>query len=223
MDLSVFDHNFYFVCYPPGAGGTHLSNLIALDPSFNPKGLASHEEYYAQLLAYYESPTLIAHAVNQHHFDIHNPKWVKILNEYLTSIDVNQYKNSIHTAHINHLFNNRYFENLANRRVILIGFNEQTSLDYIASRERKILADTYPPLTEIGGLNTDAMRYLYSRDYFQKAHTVNDLNLMYIEAKRMSNRNITDLLENINQLFGLSIPMDQADKLHKLWISKNAG
>ena len=220
MDLSVFEHQFYFVCFPPGAGGVHLGNLIALDPTFSPRGLTSHDEYYQKLLEQYASSELWAHAVNHQMFDVNDPPMLIKINQYLSSIDTTKYKNSVHLGRVTNFFNNRYFDNLSKKRVILFTFNDQLSIDLVGKREEIIFTE-YSPIHKTGIFNIIAFRYLHSKEYFQKMHGIDDLDLFQLEAKRMFNADITDLLKELNQEFNLNIPLDQATKLHQLWITKN--
>lgn len=214
-----FDHRFYFICYLPGAGGSHLGNLIALDPTFSPWGLKSHNDYYQRLIEYYSSSTTVAHAVNHQIFDRHTPENNAAINMCIEQIDSAQYTNSIHLGHVDNFFNNRYFNNFANKRIILLSFDDPVSLNIVDARQSKLFHSASIGTT--GLLNIINNQYLYSREYFEKMHHIDSLDLMQIELKRIFNTDISELITNINQVFELNIPLEQVTVLHKLWITKN--
>ena len=78
------NHTFYFIKYPPGAGGAHLANLIALDATFASKNSELDKEQFNEYLhAFYKKQQAGDATLKNKHIDGHciisSPLWLEQL------------------------------------------------------------------------------------------------------------------------------------------------
>jgi len=206
------DHTFYFLRYPIGAGGAHLSNLISLDPSFAPKEPRMlKDEYIGYLINLYHS---LEHTGHTAHTDanhtINDQQWPK----YIEKLDYS-FANSIHQGHSASFdWVAPILQTLKNKKYISLTINDQTSVDIVRAREKKIF-------------NTDALAAEYYRAELQHYYgrwfisdnpeIVNDDINLLIEVSDLY-YNFSMVLETINKKFNLNIPVNLANTFHNKWL-----
>lgn len=209
------NHTYYFVRYPVGGAGAHLSNLITLDPTFSPKILDKNKDDYINFLFKEYSLPWTDHK-NAHlsagHLIISNPQW----HNFLEKINYTMYSNSVHLTHAAGIYwQNIKLQTLQNKKFILIKFSTKRSLEIVKQREKLLFnTDTFTNI-----YYTEEIRHFYNQWIEVPGEIADDLNLE-IEVEELFCTNITNIINKINNKFDLNIPLKESQSLHKLWFDK---
>jgi hypothetical protein len=213
------NHNFYFISYPHLAGGTHLRNLMSLDADFNPLGAKSHDEYYQYLLDWYsdiENATAHISIDNKHHTFSTNKD---LFMNYLDSINFNGYKKSVHIGHAIDFLSEDILDVFLQKFMIVLTINDKKSYEMLKRREMLRLG--YYTSTNVDTAPIVRLeKQVYSRWHYVKYFNYKDKNIFELEVQRLFDPNILPVIDNINQTFGLNIPLDRAQEIHTLWHNK---
>lgn len=170
MINAFLDHQSFFICYHIGARGTHLSNLISLDPSFRPKNFSDHNEFYNSLHEVYgakESAT--AHlTLKEGHFIVgEQHRFV----EYLRNTNYSQYTNSVYLGHSScFLRNSELLNKIPNKKYIIISAKDEHSKKILGERQFSLLGKDY--INALTFPTADVEDFLYSREFFERYHNV---------------------------------------------------
>ena len=201
-------HTFYFVRYPLGAGGTHLSNIISLDETIAPRGTIKKDSYFEFLISSYQSKLSTAHLPG--HCIISDHMWAKNLS---TSY---QHSASVHLGHAASFFWAKpLLDRFQNKKYILLTFTDIKSRQCILQREKSLFTTT----TLNNKYYVEEMSYFYSTRIQESGKIDADINLA-IETYLLFKPNITELVLLINQQYHLNIPVNQAQQLHDIWLPK---
>ena len=103
---------------------------------------------------------------------------------------------------------------LAHKRYILMQFNSQESREFIRERERKIFGSD----TLANSYYAAELAHFYNVWFSESDACDDDINFAF-ECHRMTSSDIRPLVAEINSKFQLNIPIDQAQKLHNLWLT----
>ena len=209
------NHNFYFIKYPPGAGGAHLANLISLDTTFTSKNPElTKQDFIDNLYAFYKKQPVDTILKNKHidaHCIISSPIWI----EQLKRLDYN-FNNSIHLGHAAcFLIRSKFIEKI-NRKYITLTFNSEKSLTLLKSREAKTLNTT----TLENEYYCHELRYFYST-ILNESSVFSTEHILNFEIDEIYVKDIVPIITFINQKFNLNIPLNQAQELHNYWYNKN--
>jgi len=215
MTHPFLDHQSIFICYPHGAGGTHLSNLISLDPSFSPKKFSDHNELYNSLYEVYSNRenTTTHLTIKEGHFIVSkHDQFV----EYLENINYSKYNNSVHLGHsICFLKNTEILNKIPNKKYIIISTKDTYTKELLGNRQFSLLGKDC--INDLVFPTADVEDFLYSREFFERYHHVRPKDIIDFEGSYMFQRTIGYIINKINNEFNLNIPVDQADTLHRLW------
>ena len=200
---NISTHTFYFVRYPLGAGGTHLSNLISLSPTIQPR--LSDDRYFEALCKEYTKNKTTVHLLN--HYIISDPKWKTDLNK----IDYN-YAGSVWPGHAaSFVWAKDTLDTLPNKKYVLLTFNTSASRNIIKQREQKLFSTN----TLDNRYYTEELRCFYNA-WFNS----NDDDNLVIETEDLFLKDISEVLNKLNQKYNLCIPFAEAQELHTLWLSR---
>jgi len=213
LNLGILNHQFIFISYPFGAGGTHIQNLMSLDPDCYPKGSLDHSTFYNELLDLYSNSNNVwAHYSNHLIFNDE-----KELIESIKKIDDTLYKKSVHTGHCySYLASKNFLEKLSSIKIIIISAHDQETKKLLKQRQSRILGKDYIDKTDTMVQYTEDL--LYSRDFFQDFYNVKSQDLIEIEGSLLYQTDITEILLAMNLEFEMNIPLDKALILHNLWL-----
>ena len=199
------DHNYYFIRFPIGGGGTHLANLLSLAKNVNSKFLNLDKSKQFDYLHNIYSTNPHGHAHTVADITIQSDSWI----DHLTNLDYS-ITNSIHTGHgASFIWCADKLKLINNKKIISLSFETNQSVDIIRKRERKIT-------------NTDTLANNY---YLQELRTLYTLPIdncpnLQIEVERLFVPYIIPLLESIATEFNFDIPLDLAQTLHTIWFQK---
>lgn len=202
-------HTYYFIRYPLGAGGSHLSNILSLDPTFCPKIPGkSKQDNYKNLVNAYTNQLINSHLDN--HLIINDSAWDSILE----NLDID-YPNSVHLAHAASIdWRAQYLEQIENKKFILLKFTTERSTDFVRARESNLFGTD----TLANPYYREEIRNLYSKWILVPGKIDDDINFE-IEIEDLLQNSIHDCVESLNKKFKLSIPTVESQNLHTLWIN----
>ena len=205
--------NFYFVRQPLGGGGHHLANLMSLDATISPRSpeIKSKQEWIALLINHYNNADIHTHFNNnQDSLSVSDPDW---------RFEIERLDQNLNSVHVGHAANFDWAEHaldqLPNKRYILLTFNTLESRNIVKQREKAIF-DTETLKNEY---YVEELCHMYNR-WFKDATVCDDDINCPIEIQDLFVEDIGSVIDKINQHFDLSIPLDQAQDLHKLWFAK---
>ena len=205
--------NFYFVRQPLGGGGHHLANLMSLDATISPRSpeIKSKQEWIALLINHYNNTDIHTHFNNnQDSLIVSDPDWkseVERLDQNLSSVHVGHAANFDWAEHV--------LDQLPSKRYILLTFNTLESRNIVKQREKAIF-DTETLKNEY---YVEELCHMYNR-WFKDAIICDDDINCPIEIQDLFVEDAVPVIAKINKHFGLNIPLDQAQELHRLWFSK---
>jgi len=204
--------NHYFIRFFGGTGGVHLSNLISLDPSFNPRVVGlSKDQYVKYLLEHYSMKPDTAH-LTDHYIINDRDLWTKYLS--------NQNFNLPNAVHIGHAASFDWVADilipLPNKKFISLTFNSEKSIEILQNRLHRF---SWPAVFNEGYIKAE-LQYFYQKEFISTDPTVcnDDINL-YIEVEDLFNKDISFVVDSINKKFNLDIPLALAQNLHDLWVN----
>jgi hypothetical protein len=213
VDITKNNHTYYFIRYAPAAGGSHLANLLSLDPTFAARDYTLSKDDYVNFLKDYYSRTVGVN-LNVHIKKIHGLIHEAIWLEYIKNLDYS-FANSVSLGHAASFdWSIDTIKTLKNKKFISITMNDPRSVDIISYRE-KIMWGTD---TLAWGYYRAEIQHFYNRWFVSDDLNLvdDDINLL-IEFKDMY-YDIDCVIDSINKKFNLDIPIDQALLLHKQWI-----
>ena len=203
------DHTYYFIRYPVGAGGVHLSNLISLDASFAPKiHTMDRDNYINYLLDFYNSHNTMAH-IDSHHI-INDIKWI----DYIKNLDYS-FLSSISLGHAASFdWAEDTLKTLKIKKYISLTMNKEESVDIVRTREKKLFNTD----TLLNKYYRTEIQHFYNRWFVSLDPSIvdDDINLSF-EVKDFYN-NIELIIGTINKKFNLNIPIELACSLHQKWL-----
>jgi hypothetical protein len=185
--------------------------LISLDATFNSKVIGlSKDQYIEYLLTYYSTGPSVGHLEN-HHIINDRDAWAG----YLSHQDFNL-PNAVHVGHAAS-FNwmEDILKTLKNKKFISLTFNSNRSIEILYNRLQYLnwhnfLKNSYMK---------EELRHFYQTDFISTDPTIcnNDINLR-IEVEDLFNKNISFVVDSINEKFNLNVPLALAQNLHAHWV-----
>lgn len=204
--------NHYFIRFIPGSGGVHLSNLISLDAAFNSKVIGlSKDQYIEYLLTYYSTGPITGHLEN-HHIISDRDIWIKYLNHQDFNLP-----NAVHVGHAASFdWMSDIIKNLENKKFISLTFNSNRSIEMLQNRLEYL---NWSDFLKVGFMKEE-LRHFYQTEFISTDPTIcnDDINL-YIEVEDLFNKNISFVVNSINEKFNLDIPLALAQNLHAHWVN----
>jgi len=210
--MSANEHIFYFVRYPLGGGGTHLSNLISLSENINKKiENVSATDYFLYLKDIYTN--------NEKHLHDDQQFIISDIDQWKSKLLKTNYKlsGSVYTGHAaSFTWAKSIIDHLRIKKYISITFDSEESEKILSDREYKLF-DTH---TLRNSYYKEEMRFFYNQEFISDSILCNDdINLKF-EITDIFSKNISPVIKKINQKYNIGIPEDQAQALHNLWIKK---
>lgn len=204
------NHTFYFIKFPLGAGGTHLSNMISLSPIVNDR--FKSDNYIRDLELIYTNQKRHVHSSHQHIISDLD-KWQHCLDNLDYTIP-----NSIHIGHAASFgWAESILQTLINKKYINIVVTTDRSIQLLRQREFNIFkTDTFA-----NRYYQKELIYFYNKqfDSTNSIHWPDEINFS-IELEDLYTEDITDVILSINEKYALDVPEDQVKYFQKLWIKK---
>ena len=183
-----------FVIFAPLTGGNHLANIISMSNRFNKR---FDDSIYTQMDQFGAHPSIGKN---------YNPT-----ESILRSL---QHQSNIFCSHMTEylMSKNLTEQHLHNRKYIMLEFapHSRNKLFYQRTAKKACYQDSY----FIEELST-----LYSLDVFSKL--TNETDLAKVDVDLLFSKDISKLLDLLNQEFGLIFDQSTVDTLHQLWLKKN--
>jgi hypothetical protein len=182
-------------------------------------GAKSHDEYYQYLIDWYsDAENITAHISidNKHHTFNANKD---VFTNYLDLINFDSYKKSAHIGHAIDFLANNILNAFLHKFMIILTINNKQSCELI--RRRELFRLGYQAMTDTDDSPIVRLeKQVYSRYHYIKYFNFEDKNIFELEVQRLFDPNILPVIDNINQVFGVNIPMDRAQEIHTLWHNK---
>lgn len=181
-----------FVIFPPGAGGNHLANIIALSGQFN------------RAIDYSQYDNIKGPA---HFSKIQN---LEITSEEMQSIST---QNNVLCSHLAQYLwcQDLVKEHLPNRKYIIVDLNNA------GTQVRKRMNKSFFPYQH--DYMWEESSTLYSSKYFNLL--TGETDYFYVNVGMIATPDIIPLLTYLNTDLGLSINQDSVTKIHQKWYNSN--
>jgi hypothetical protein len=218
MNLDFYNHDFFFICYPPGSGGQHFGNLISLDRNFCPVGYDDHNDYIFATNSEYDNISR-----KNTHLGLYNFNEIYKTKNFIKSLSLidSDYSKSVWPIHLSFLScfddNDELFRSMRKKRIILFTFRTELSRNFLKLRISKMFGKNVDD-DIFNFMGISELQIFYSREYIMKTFNFKDQDIYEIEISQIFDKNISHLLTDLNKSFDLSIPLMESEALHRKWL-----
>lgn len=192
------------ILYPPSAGGNHLKNILCLDPSFANSGDLDINKVY------YQNPGVnIGEVQSMPGRNVH-----KVLIEKFLSKPDKDYVLQCHFGEIAPYQSNIF---QIQKRVLLITIDQDDDQSLLNKRQHKLGQHIHPYWLK------EELPYLYQSAMCEKYFGFEKTEIMSIPMIKFWQKEINNLVNDINLFLDKKIPQNLAQNLHARWHQINPG
>jgi len=186
------------IFYPPGSGGNHLKNLICLDTRFANTENVDHEQIY-----WHNQASLIGEVPAQGGRNVH--EWN--MAEFTQSPD----RDRILACHYGELAAWRTQIQEIVERSIIISIETVEDQQWLQRRQDRLGQHLHPYWI------SEELPWLYQPQMLDRYFGIDTTKTMTLPMIDFWSEDIGPTIDQLDQHLGISIPKDQAQKLHLRW------
>jgi len=199
-----------FISFPPGGGGNHLRNMIAVNSNF-----IQEDEYRQSIIDQYKRKT-----INVHGKDLAQNVMASNLNSFkLHRALMNPAQNYVFFGHFAEIMTLRNdIAKIADKKFILLSIDTDKCRKIWLARSAELAQEPYSYDYYLGEQVFLYESFMYSNNIFQCKSS----NVMNIGIGDWFSHNVETELNRVSQFLNCTFDLDQAKDMHNTWLEKNS-